>query len=107
VGPEAVGPADVVVLHRVVCCYPDADALLAAAAGRARRVLAFTHPRATWWTRAFTRLENTWQGARGRSFRAYIHDPAGMGATLEAAGLHRVWTHRGRLWHATAFERAG
>ena len=27
--PEAVEPADVVVLHRVVCCYPDYERLLA------------------------------------------------------------------------------
>jgi predicted O-methyltransferase YrrM len=34
--PEAVEPADVVVLHRVVCCYPDYERLLGAAAWRAR-----------------------------------------------------------------------
>src|SRR5829696_2296983 len=31
--PDGVHPADVVVLHRVVCCYPDYERLLAAAAG--------------------------------------------------------------------------
>ena len=30
--PEAIEPADVVVLHRVVCCYPDYEGLLGAAA---------------------------------------------------------------------------
>jgi len=34
--PEAVAPADLVVLHRVVCCYPDYERLLAAAADHAR-----------------------------------------------------------------------
>ncbi len=42
--PTAVEPADVVVLHRVVCCYPDYGRLLAAAAGRTRRHLVFSHP---------------------------------------------------------------
>ena len=45
VDPEGVEPADVVVLHRVVCCYPDYDRLLSAAAGRARRLLVFSYPR--------------------------------------------------------------
>ena len=42
--PDAVEPADVVVLHRVVCCYPDYARLLSAAAGDARRQLVFSHP---------------------------------------------------------------
>ncbi|HMI33872.1 MAG TPA: class I SAM-dependent methyltransferase [Propionibacteriaceae bacterium] len=36
--PEEVEAADVVVLHRVVCCYPDYQRLLAAAASHARRL---------------------------------------------------------------------
>jgi 2-polyprenyl-3-methyl-5-hydroxy-6-metoxy-1,4-benzoquinol methylase len=43
--PGAVAPADLVVLHRVVCCYPDYARLLGAAADHARRALVFTiHP---------------------------------------------------------------
>src|SRR4051794_22186145 len=42
--PDGVDPADVVVLHRVVCCYPDYERLLRAAAGHARSVLVFSHP---------------------------------------------------------------
>src|SRR5215211_7085282 len=42
--PEGVEPADVVVLHRVVCCYPDYDRLLGSAAAHARRLLVFSHP---------------------------------------------------------------
>ena len=34
--PDAVEPADVVVLNRVVCCYPDYERLLGAAADHAR-----------------------------------------------------------------------
>jgi 2-polyprenyl-3-methyl-5-hydroxy-6-metoxy-1,4-benzoquinol methylase len=43
--PGGVAPADLVVLHRVVCCYPDYARLLGAAADHARRALVFTiHP---------------------------------------------------------------
>ena len=44
VDPAAVEPADVVVLHRVVCCYPDYERLLGAAGTHARRLLVFSHP---------------------------------------------------------------
>lgn len=42
---------DLVVLDRVVCCYPDWRGLLDAAASRASRTIAFTYPRTAWWTR--------------------------------------------------------
>src|SRR4051794_26956611 len=42
--PEQVERAEVVVLHRVVCCYPDHERLLSAAAEHATRLLVFSHP---------------------------------------------------------------
>ena len=42
--PGAVAPADLVVLHRVVCCYPDYERLLGAAADHTRRALVFSYP---------------------------------------------------------------
>ena len=42
--PSEVEPVDIVVLHRVVCCYPDYALLLGAAADHARRLLVFSHP---------------------------------------------------------------
>src|SRR5207302_1866448 len=47
----SLSEADVVTLDRVVCCYPDASALLGAAAARSRRLLAFTHPPDRWYLR--------------------------------------------------------
>jgi magnesium-protoporphyrin O-methyltransferase len=44
VAPGEVEPADAVVPHRVVCCYPDYERLLGAAADRAGRLLVFTTP---------------------------------------------------------------
>ena len=48
---DGVPPADVVAMHRVVCCYPDYETLLGAASDHARSALAFSFPRETWWWR--------------------------------------------------------
>ena len=53
--PAAVEPADIVVLHRVVCCYPDVAKLLGAAADHARRQLVFSHPPRNMMSRAVRR----------------------------------------------------
>ena len=42
--PAAVPVADVVVLHRVVCCYADYAALLGVAADHARQALVVSYP---------------------------------------------------------------
>jgi hypothetical protein len=91
--------ADVVTLDRVVCCYPDAEALLRQAAGRARQLLAFTYPRDRWYVRTLIMLENLRRRLTGNRFRAFVHSPPRMAAVLETAGFvrhaHRdtfVWT---------------
>ena len=48
---EPVGPHDVVVMHRVVCCYPDVDLLVGTAAAHTRRRMLLTYPRDRPWTR--------------------------------------------------------
>ena len=79
--------ADVVTLDRVVCCYPNAEALLGAAAARTRQVLAFTYPRDRWYVRSMFALGNFWLRSTGKKFRAFVHAPERMGAVLEASGL--------------------
>ncbi len=103
--PQAVGPADVVVLHRVVCCYPDVDRLLGAAADHAQRVLVFSHPPHHVGTRAFFRVQNAVLGLFGKRYRSFVHSPARMLETLGRHGLQPVYQHRGLAWHVVALER--
>jgi 2-polyprenyl-3-methyl-5-hydroxy-6-metoxy-1,4-benzoquinol methylase len=97
--------ADVVTLDRVVCCYPDAEALLGAAATRTRQVLALTYPRDRWYVRTIIALENLWLRLTGKKFRAFVHAPERMAAVLEASGLVRA-TQRGTLvWMLDLYHR--
>ena len=98
--------ADVVVMHRVVCCYPDGEALVDAAAGRARRLLAFSYPRRTWWTRFGAVLVNLVLAARRMEYRSYVHQPARLFAAAEDQGLRLSDEREGALWSITDFERS-
>jgi magnesium-protoporphyrin O-methyltransferase len=103
--PERVGPADVVVLHRVVCCYPDYQALLSAAGSHARRLLVFSHPADTWLTKALVRGENLLRRLRGNAFRAFVHPPEAMLAAAEGQGLSTVYRHRSWDWDVVGLAR--
>jgi len=99
--------ADVVTLGRVVCCYPDAKALLEAAAARTRRLLASSYPRDRWDVRIVTAVQNLWRRLRGSAFRTYVHAPGQMDATLERAGLCRVARQTTSIWVIDVYERIG
>jgi Methyltransferase domain len=103
---DGLPQADIVVMHRVVCCYPDYDALLGAAAGRAGRLFAFSFPRRVWWTRAGSRLLNVFLRLRGCGFRSFVHPPEKLVAAAERHGLQLVYEHDGDLWRIAGFERA-
>jgi 2-polyprenyl-3-methyl-5-hydroxy-6-metoxy-1,4-benzoquinol methylase len=94
--------ADVVTLDRVVCCYPDAEALLRQAAGRARQLLAFTYPRNRWYVRTLIVLENLWLRLTGKKFRAFVHAPERMAAVLEAAGSCAPLVAKRSYGHSTS-----
>ena len=92
----ALPSSDVVVLNRVVCCYPSADALLANTLGVAGSVFAFTAPvdRGVMgiWNRILGRLGNGWYALRAkkfRGFRVFIHDLGAIEARIVGAGFHR------------------
>jgi SAM-dependent methyltransferase len=97
--------ADVVTLDRVVCCYPDAQALLHGAATRARRLVAFTYHPDRWYLRAMVALENFLYRLRGNAFRAFVHSPQRMGAVLEAAGFVRSARRGTFLWALDLYHR--
>lgn len=103
--PEAVPPADVVVLHRVVCCYPDHAALLRAAAGRTSRLLLLTLPRERLPIRACIGLGNVALRVTGQQFRAYVHRHREVLAELADAGLRPVADEQGTLWRSLALTR--
>jgi hypothetical protein len=105
VEPEAVATADAVVLHRVVCCYPDYERLLGAAAGRARRLLVFSYPRPNPLSRLLVAGQNLGFRVMRREFRTFAHPPAAMLAVLRAHGLEPAYAHRRIVWQVTGLAR--
>ncbi|HEX5524781.1 MAG TPA: methyltransferase domain-containing protein [Pedococcus sp.] len=104
-GTEPVERADVVVLHRVVCCYPDYERLLGAAADHARRALVFSHPPRNIASRSAVGLQNAVLGLTGKTFRAFVHPPEAMRAVLREHGLRPAYAHHGVVWQVLGLVR--
>ena len=103
--PDEVEPADVVVLHRVVCCYPDYARLLKAAAGHARKALVYSHPAANIVNRLLFRAENSYRWFTRNDFRAFIHPPAGMVGAAQSDGLAVAYRRHARDWDVVGLTR--
>jgi SAM-dependent methyltransferase len=102
---EALPKADVVLLHRVLCCYPDWPAMLGAAMSRSRQLVAFTVPTDRWATRAVVTAGNALLRARGREFRAFVHPIEPLRGALAADGFRIRSDRSGVVWRTVTAER--
>jgi 2-polyprenyl-3-methyl-5-hydroxy-6-metoxy-1,4-benzoquinol methylase len=103
---DGTEPADVVVLHRVVCCYPDFDRLLGAAAEHAKGTLVYTYPPRNLVSRALFGTMNLVMRMRRSGFRAYAHSPEAMAEVVRRAGFEPYASRRAGIWRGGAFARS-
>ena len=103
--PEAVAPADIVVLNRVVCCSPDGVRLTEMAARLAKRTLILSFPRDRFLVRMVASIVNGGQRLMGRSFRVFVHPKASLLATAHAQGFMLAATGQNIAWEFAALRR--
>jgi magnesium-protoporphyrin O-methyltransferase len=103
--PDEVEPADVVVLHRVVCCYPDYAKLLEAAARHARKTLVYSHPAANAINRVQFGAENGYRWLTRNDFRTFIHPPEQMIRAAKANGMAVTFQRHARDWDVVGLTR--
>ena len=97
--------AEIVAMHRVVCCYPDFDALLAEALAHSARVFAFSYPKDRWYIRAVAEFGNRIRALTGKAFRTFVHKEALMHALIEARGFRREARRATFVWQIEVWTR--
>ena len=103
----ALAAADITLLDKVVCCYPDAESLLSAALDKTRRVCALTYPRGHLLNRIAVAL-GAWVLKLVRSqFRAYVHDPRMIEARIVARGFRKSYQNQTAIWLTQVYVRRG
>ena len=102
---DAVEAADIVTLDRVICCYPEVQALITASAARARRLYGLVYPVDRWWTRLAVGLANLLPRLSRSAFRGYVHPQPLVDRLIRDAGLVRVYRHAGRVWQTEVYRQ--
>ena len=102
---ESIEPADVVTLDRVVCCYPDVDALLGAATDKAMRLVGLVYPRDTWWNRLIGRVVNSWGWLTRDATRWYQYPTSQVDGIMRRAGFAGREITRDWTWQVVLYRR--
>lgn len=98
-------PADLVVLDRVICCYPYLELLLGGAAEKAGRFLAISFPVENIFSKIGIKVAGWGLKLFGSGYHPYLHGHDNIRGTAEKAGLKLVHSDRHRLWKIMIFER--
>jgi len=102
---DELAPADIVILDKVICCYPDADALVRKSARMAGRVYAFTIPRDRWTVRFTLWLGRVLLTVIRCGFRSYLHDLTAIDRGLAHEGLVNVFDESTFAWLTRVYAR--
>lgn len=103
---DDIGPAEVVTLGRVLCCYEDWRGLVEASTPRTGRLYGVVYPVSRWWIRAAVTLVNTVSGLFSQRSRLYVHPDRLVDAAIRAAGFEPIHLRKGILWQTAVYRRA-
>lgn len=94
--------SDIVVMDKVLCCYPDYDALLKNASDSSKLMLGLVMPRDEGWMKPFMRfgaaMINLVERLRKTGFKFYLHPLDSINRQLVERGFERVEKSTSRVW---------
>lgn len=102
---DELGPADITMMDKVVCCYGDLPALIAVATEHSDEGLVLSYPRNNWLVRASFRLEQIWARIRNDDFVPFWHDWEWMKREIELRGFRLLHEANTFAWTAAVFRR--
>lgn len=101
--------SDIVVMDKVLCCYPDADALLKTASASSRELLGFIVPRDEGLMKPVmkigTGLINLVERLRKTGFRLYLHPLQSLDRLLVDNGFQQSNKAKSRFWLVYLYKR--
>jgi len=102
---DAVLPADIVTLNRVICCYPDVEKMVTLSASRAKKLYGLVYPRNDWWMKAWHVLQSFYLRLTNSHFRTFLHPTEKVEALVRDHGFKRKFYRRTFTWQVAVYGR--
>jgi len=98
--------ADIAILDKVICCYPNAGRLVRDSLAKTRRGYAFTVPRERWFVRLAVGTLAFAMRILCSKFRPYVHDIEGIDTLIVDAGFEQHFEASTAFWLTRVYQRA-
>ena len=95
---DSLPDAEVTVLDKVVCCYPDADGLIHSSLNKTSRVYALTYPRDRWYVHAMMGFAVLVMKILRFKFRPYMHAPEDIERWITETGFDKQYQNHNLVW---------
>ncbi len=97
---------DIVTLERVVCCYPDAKALINESTSKAKQYYAFIYPMDTFLSKTSNKLLRLYFFLKRNPFRTFIHSEKMMNDLVVENGFKRVTHEKAFPWRISVYKKS-
>lgn len=97
--------AEITLLDKVICCYPDAQGMVRQSLAKTERLYALSYPRRRWLTRVGAALTGLLMWLLRSDFRVYVHDPAAIEEWITRAGFGKCYEASTTLWLTQVYQR--
>jgi magnesium-protoporphyrin O-methyltransferase len=102
---ERIDYADICLLDKVVCCYPDAQGLVQKSLAKTSRVYGLTYPRNRWFIRLATETMACLLWLIRSDFRSYVHDPVQIERWISSHGFEKRFEDQTTMWLSQVYIR--
>jgi len=103
---EEIEKADVTVLDKVVCCYPDPEALIQRSTAKTGKIYALNYPQDNWIMRTMFGMFASFLWIIRSGFRPYVHNPNRIQAWIQKGGFSMVHEKKSVMWLSQVYVRS-
>jgi len=103
---EDINSMDMVIMDKVICCYPDAERLVQHSLEKCKQSIAVSYPRKTWYTRLGVQISATILKLFGSNFRPYVHDPELIETWILQQGFKKIFQDQTTVWLSQVYTRS-
>ena len=102
---EKAPAADITIMDKVICCYENAQELVARSAGKTRRVYAVSYPRQSAMVRRIMQIGIFFLKLFRFPFHPYYHTPQRVQQWIANAGFEKIYENETIIWLIQVYHR--
>ena len=102
---RSIDTHDVVVMDKVICCYPHFEALLSTSMSKSTSILAVVYPKSNFGGRILVRMGNLYFRFKGNPFRSFMHDNQIIRSRIKEGGFELKGAKTVYPWNVEVYRR--